>query len=840
MSLPLTHAGLSAPGISAALDLKFASTLSLTSSSGITPSYSRASTGTYFNSSGVLTSAAINAPRFDHTYNGTSWISRGLLVEEQRTNLQLASSDLGNGSYWSNLNMSISANSGSAPDGTATADFLVPSAGTGTKYIYSNPTPYTKTAGANNAVSIFAKSSDFQYITIQALDNGSGAYIHAGFDLLNGIVGSSATGGGATFVSSSIQNVGNGWYRCVIVGSSSGTQGRIAIGVGGNATLTSTGDGVKGAFIWGVQAEDNVSFPTSYIPTTTASVTRSADVCQITGSDFSSFWNASEGSFAVEYDSLPPSGLASWYGYPFQASNGGSTHRMMVGNDSQNNQQLWLVQDSVGQSIISSGSFFSNAGGKLSCCYKINDLAMSVNGSAVVTDLSQGISSLINQIRIGDANDGATNRNINGHISRLRYFNKRLTDKQLEDLCRPEEQLKLDLKFSENLSLTPVVGPTPSFSRASTGMYFNSSGVLTSAAINAPRFDHTYDGTSWISKGLLIEEQRTNLAQRSEDFANAYWVKSNATISGNQAVSPDGNNTADLFYGPSSGSVSGIYATPGGNCISIFAKASGKNWISLTETSLATSGFFNLSTGTVGTVGAGFTATIQPVGNGWYRCSLSKASAFSFFQILVCDSDNSFNFTANGTNGVLIWGAQAETGSFPTSYIPTTTTSVVRSADVCQITGAAFSGFYNQSEGSVAIEAGTFSDSSYFARAFEFTKSSTIGQPVIGLYTLNLGASGGGNYVSFVVYDSSTQALLQQEPARPFSKSAFGFRVNDFAASINGGAALTDNSGTINTGYDIMTIGGRSGSLNLLNGHISRIRYYAIRLPNRLLIAKSQ
>ena len=429
MSLPLTHAGLSAPGISAALDLKFASTLSLTSSSGITPSYSRASTGTYFNSSGVLTSAAVNAPRFDHTYNGTSWISRGLLVEEQRTNLQLASSDLGNGSYWSTLNMSISANSGNAPDGTATADFLVPSAGTGTKYIYSNPTPYTKTAGANNAVSIFAKSSDFQYITIQALDNGSGAYIHAGFDLLNGIVGSSATGGVATFVSSSIQNVGNGWYRCVVVGSSSGTQGRIAIGVGGNATLTSTGDGVKGAFIWGVQAEDNVSFPTSYIPTTSAAVTRNAEVINLSGA-VSGCIGQTEGTIYAEVDLRNlNSGV---FRRVFSLHDTTTSNVIQVfTSDSSSLLTASVITSGVVQASIATASVVTGVA-KIAIGYALNNVAFFVNGLQVgATDTSATIPAC-SAINIGASAAGSSF--FNDRIRSVALYTTRLTNQELAAL----------------------------------------------------------------------------------------------------------------------------------------------------------------------------------------------------------------------------------------------------------------------------------------------------------------------------------------------------------------------------------------------------------------------
>ena len=109
----------------------------------------------------------------------------------------------------------------------------------------------------------------------------------------------------------------------------------------------------------------------------------------------------------------------------------------------------------------------------------------------------------------------------------------------------------LDLRFALDKSLTAYRGPTPSFSRASTGSYFDGSGVLRYAALNTTLY--------------------------SEDFSNAYWTKSNATISTNQTIAPDGKNTADLLYPSSTGAARGIYyASPPAKTISLYAKSSGK------------------------------------------------------------------------------------------------------------------------------------------------------------------------------------------------------------------------------------------------------------------------
>lgn len=822
MSLPLTHAGLSAPGISAALDLKFASTLSLTSSSGITPSFSRASTGTYFNSSGVLTSAAINAPRFDHTYNGTSWISRGLLVEEQRTNLAQRSEDFTN-AFWTKSTCTISSNSLASPDGNTTADLVVEQTGTVNAGIYTQ-TGVSVTSGTTYTATSYVKANG-RNILIQYFQSNtfpSSGRI-AWFDLAN------KTTQVQSGVTASIDDVGNGWLRirttATATASAASGYGTLTVDAMGS-TGGYTGNGSSGFYIWGAQLEAG-SFPTSYIPTTSSPVTRSADVCQITGSDFSSFWNASEGSFAVEYDQIGQTNNASRSVVLFGTSNGSGSYACYyedyLGNEYWKNYttdySLAIGPTSVGQVNRFAG------------CVKTNDVAATRNGSAVLTDTSTTIKTGQVALGIGCVADTAPSTFWNGHIARLRYFNKRLTDKQLEDLCRPEDQLKLDLKFSENLSLTPVVGPTPSFSRASTGTYFNSSGVLTSAAINAPRFDYSYDGTNWISKGLLIEEQRTNSLTHSQDATQAIWVKRNGSISSNFALAPDGTMTADKLI-PSAASTDFYFngaTTAATSTLSVFAKAAGYDVIRL-QYDLSQSATFNLTSGTVTGTSGSSTGTIINVGGGWYRCILTSTAVqvgtnYPIFAI------NNASF--DGTSGVLFWGMQSESGAaFPTSYIPTTTTSVVRSADVCQITGTDFSGFYNQSEGSIVLE---------------YSLTSTNGNPTVNFLRIADAPPGNQSWetgirLSTNSYFADVYNILsggyQAQLSGTFTgslagKTAFAARANDFAASFNGGTVATDTSG-------VMPVNIANMYIYANNNHIARLRYYAIRLPNRLLIAKSQ
>lgn len=992
MSLPLLHAGRTNPGLSAALDLKFASTLSLTSSSGITPSFSRASSGTYFGADGLLKYAGLNnaqysqeldnaywgklgssvtpnattapdgsltadkiveasggtyhninyttystsgsftasvylkagersfasieiidnfravinlstgaivsntlggstitatdagngwwrvaytvtnitriiiytlnsstfgpysgdgssgiyawgiqlesgttattygktlgasnsAPRFDHTYNGSAWVSRGLLIEEQRTNLCYYSEDFSNG-YWTKENGTIVSNFATAPDGNTSASKLY--ADSSGQY-----RSFKRYLNTGKTVSVFAKASGKSFFAFLAADYLSGSVVGAAYDLSTGTVGSVKANHTAT-----ITNVGNGWFRCTLTytaGSFIYLQMWLQDSLTSNGSVTASG--TDGVLFWGAQCEDNL-FATSYIPTTSASTTRSADVCQITGTDFSSFWNATEGSVAIEFDRIGNKPSADQETFNF--SNAGGTeqiyHNAYAGSD-----YVLYYSGSATQANLSAGSTSAiNTVNKIATAYKVNDFALSTNGAAVVTDTS-GTVPTPDRVYVGS---GIGSLYLCGHIARLRYYRKRLPNATLQLLSEPDPTL--NLQFALNKTLTPVAGPAPSFSRASTGTYFNASGVLTSASINTPRFDHVYSGGQWVSRGLLIEEQRTNGFLRSNEFSNAAtWFTTNNLVSTDSTTSPDGTIAFKVTPTTSSNAEKNIFqlATIANslNTHSIYVKSGTQNFIQLMFTGGDTNyANFNISSGVTGNKSAGVSSsTISGVGNGWYRISVtltnSGASGFAIFWINSLTDSRAPSTTSAGS--IYLFGAQYEIGAFPTSYIPTTSSSVTRSADVCQITGTGFSGIYNQSEGSFAVE------------------YDSLIPPVTGkvgsVYAAENAA--GSNALIPYIYNSALYIISKYGGANNFNRNlgaatnaaaklANCYKANDFAASLNGAAVLTD-TGTVGSDFSKLFVGTDSSGSQYLNGHISRLRYYAIRLPDRLLIAKSQ
>jgi hypothetical protein len=167
--------------------------------------------------------------------------------------------------------------------------------------------------------------------------------------------------------------------------------------------------------------------------------------------------------------------------------------------------------------------------------------------------------------------------------------------------------------------------------------------------------------------GIEPKTGRRNLLEQTEEFNNVYWTKTSAT------VTPDSDGTADLLYPSTSGTLRGIERTVGAvsstpYTTSIEAKAAGLNFLYLYGAQGNVVAYFNLSTGAIGTVGSGLTATITDVGSGYYRCSVTQTVTTRFVYAGGCDANGSTQATASGTNGILIRKAQLEASATATAY----------------------------------------------------------------------------------------------------------------------------------------------------------------------------
>ena len=234
---------------------------------------------------------------------------------------------------------------------------------------------------------------------------------------------------------------------------------------------------------------------------------------------------------------------------------------------------------------------------------------------------------------------------------------------------------------------------TPSgytLTRASTGTYVDSSGYIASAATDVARLTHNSSGSRL---GLLVEGQRTNLLQRSDDLANAYWTKTDSSIGSTSITAPDGTSTADELVENTANSshncLSGFTPVSGTTyTLTVYAKANTRSIVYLTGLGLIGAGKlpqFDLSAGTDVSVGTGMTTSITSVGSGWYRCRVTytaTGTGSAGFGILnAVQTTTNISYLGDGSSSVYCWGAQVEAASTESSYIPTTTTSGTREAD---------------------------------------------------------------------------------------------------------------------------------------------------------------
>jgi hypothetical protein len=359
---------------------------------------------------------------------------------------------------------------------------------------------------------------------------------------------------------------------------------------------------------------------------------------------------------------------------------------------------------------------------------------------------------------------------------------------------------------------------------------------LLTAASDVARFEH--NPVTRESLGLEIEESRTNLVLRSEDFS--LWSQINGSAQSNVIVAPDGTLTADKFVANTTFGqhrVEQTFSLTSGTAytISVYAKAAECSRIALRVANDSANASFDLVTGTVVQVAAGSNATIAPVGNGWYRCAVTgtataTGSAINA-RINVFSPANANDWTGNDWNGLYIWGAQVEAGAFPTSYIKTEAAQVTRSADAASMTGTNFSSWYRADEGTLYVETGLTSDSQY-SSAMAITDNTS------GNMMLIQGNSTNTLQQWYVASGGSTQALMaSQVLSLSNTKTAAAYKVNDFAYSTQGAAVSTDTSGVIpvvsqlNIGFE------RTGNANFFNGPIKKIAYYPARLTNAQLQA---
>jgi len=404
----------------------------------------------------------------------------------------------------------------------------------------------------------------------------------------------------------------------------------------------------------------------------------------------------------------------------------------------------------------------------------------------------------------------------------------------------PEVSPSLLLDFANSRTLDPRI----TFTRSSIGTYVASNGLIKTAAADEPRFDH--DPETGESLGLLIEESRTNIQINSEDSTGYTTLEITPTVPGSVS-SPDGQLNANIITPTATLDAHhlGLVSSTASNiAVSVYAKANTYRYLVMAgrgSNNASKSPVFDLQSGTVTEVaGSVWSASITPAGDNWYRCSVVATSGSGGAVVGVVDTATSHSgvFLADGTSNLYVWGFQVEeSSSFPTSYIPTSGSTVTRQPDNASITGSNFSDWYSPNPQTWIINY----DTSYLV--------SNIHNPTI----LNLGAtayqgdiairvqnnnnilfwedSGGGSPVTFINSTFTGQNCLDCKYA-----IAVDLPGGNLTQSVNGLSDYRTFTAEPFKNSTQMFLGNATGSsFKYLNGHINKLAYYPQRLTDSQL-----
>lgn len=377
--------------------------------------FTRASTKTYINSSGIIQNAGANTPTFD--YNPATLAARGISIEGQRTNLVQYSQAFSN-AWWQKYGaVTVNDNTVTGKDGTVNASRIAfGSGGIGSNGVYANG---LVPAGVY-ALSVLAKANTATSLIISCDVSGNGRACN--FDLSAGTAGAPyvrGSGGTVSAAIATIENYGNGWYRCSLIVTTSGSNSfALSTTAAGNIDLERA------------QAEAG-NFSSSFIPTTGSTVTRAADSLILSSANtvpFANWYNQSEGAFYVDCVNagLPP---ASQFSTVVSVTDNTQNERLSIIYRHTTGVIRMDVQDGgVYQGAVGTNTIAPLTPTRFAAAYKANNFASSLNGLAAEI-ISSGTLPTVNRLHLNGA-PGTSDNFL--WIKELRYYPNRLTDTQLQ------------------------------------------------------------------------------------------------------------------------------------------------------------------------------------------------------------------------------------------------------------------------------------------------------------------------------------------------------------------------------------------------------------------------
>lgn len=671
----------------------------------------RSSTGGRYNDKGFYETVAVNTPRLD--YNPVTKVLKGILIEGQRTNVMKCSNFQSVG--WVKSQATLLENQALAPDGTWTAALFENKIGVNS---YINQ-PMTASA-LPTSVSYYVKPNGPNCIIVLEMVAGDGGAI-----TFNAVT---KTFSGNASATKFYEEVGNGWLRVSITTTGMNRSTFVLYsGILGASALQHSG------YIWGVQMEHSANFVSSYIPTPPTFTSRST----------SATYFDRQGVMKVAGVNVPRSnsysftdvGVATPTGLLLEAS---STNRFRMTSESLGVSPWTSVggftTDAVGIDGTFSATKFTETLATattreirqlpglttvVGATYTYSVYAKASEGAARQLRMNYTTSSILVGTARATFNLATQSvsllENVTANIQKMSNGWARYSI-TVTATAAATPTLYLALlnngasnyagdgvsgmvlfgpQFEISPSATSYMKAAGSFtSRASAATYTDAGGTVATAEVNVAR-DATYlydtDG-KLKSAGLLIEDASTNLFTQSASFDNTTWGKNSVSVVPSETVAPDGvGRYTTITSTGATGATGSLYkpmpavSNTAVTTMSVYVKAgtTDKCQLRFYDTSNAALATFNLTTGVVES-SSGPTlvgTTITPAGGGAYRISMSINYGARPSGGLAAYLYVNFNSPAVG-DSILAWGMQLEVSPTATSYIPTTTATATRAADV--------------------------------------------------------------------------------------------------------------------------------------------------------------
>jgi hypothetical protein len=341
--------------------------------------------------------------------------------------------------------------------------------------------------------------------------------------------------------------------------------------------------------------------------------------------------------------------------------------------------------------------------------------------------------------------------------------------------------------------------------RAGVATFTDANGNVATAPSDTVRVDHALGYPA-----ILVEPSATNLVTYSEDFSQSNWNKSSGgtgvvpAITSNDTIAPDGTQSADkVVFNKGTADDTSNYSILSDsfpsqqNTASLFIKADTHQRIVIRNSS---------------------SWVAYDVTTEWTR--IEQTDTGGFFQIGLRDGYGIPNVPDTAT--VYLWGAQVETGSVSTSYIPTSggnAAARTRAADDLVISGSSFTDFYNQSEGTVYVEVDGRVDST--GNYLFNIKDSTVNTNAIR------SRFNSGNYFQIRVNDSNLASISQGSlTLGTVNRVSGSYKSTNAKGSVNGSGEQSVTISSVPSGLSSMHIGSYIPDNFYLNGHIKRLIYW--------------